>query len=513
VTGVTGRSLNELLDFSASKYASQIAAVEPGSKAVRYDELHRAADRLCSHLISSGVVRGDRIGIQAPKSIAVLAAIFGILKAGAAYVPVDRGAPKSRNAFIFSNCAVKHVIVSAGGDAEAAPGQPAPVPLGSVDPLLSELGLQAGPGNLSTEDVAVPDGLAYILYTSGSTGLPKGVMLTHLNALAFIDWCSSAFEPSESDRFSSHAPFHFDLSILDIYLSIKHGSTLVLIPDDTGKNPKELAPLIAAERLSIWYSTPSILKLLLEVKGIEDFDHSSLRTVLFAGEVFPVKHLRRLMGLWSTARFYNLYGPTETNVCTYYAVPQPAPVDDRDAIPIGKPCSGDVTKVTDDLERELPSGEEGELCVAGPSVTSGYWNLPDRNASAFFTDDRSVRWYKTGDVVRENAEGDYVYVGRRDRMVKRHGYRVELGEIEAALHRHDSIGEAAVVATADATGDLRITAFVSCEDDRPPSIIALKRFCMENLPAYMIPDRFLLQASLPKTSTQKIDYQRLKELA
>ncbi len=219
------------------------------------------------------------------------------------------------------------------------------------------------------------------------------------------------------------------------------------------------------------------------------------------------------MGLWSTARFFNLYGPTETNVCTYYEVPRPAPIDDSGAIPIGKPWSGDVTKVTDDRDRELPSGEEGELCVAGPSVTSGYWNLPDRNASAFFTDDRSVRWYKTGDVVRENAEGDYVYVGRRDRMVKRHGYRVELGEIEAALHRHDSIGEAAVVATADAAGDLRITAFVSCEDDRPPSIIALKRFCMENLPAYMIPDRFLLQASLPKTSTQKIDYQRLKELA
>jgi len=514
---VNSRSLHELLDASASRFPSQIAAVEPGLKEVRYDELQRAADRLCSHLVSNGVVRGDRIGIQAPKSIAFLAAIFGILKAGAAYVPVDRGAPRSRNAFIFSNCAVKHVICGAGGaadaDSTAEPNRPEPVSLGSVDPLLSELDLLTGPGDRSKPDIAVPDGLAYILYTSGSTGLPKGVMLTHHNALAFIDWCSSAFNPSERDRLSSHAPFHFDLSILDIYLSIKHGSTLVLVPDETGKNPKELASLIAAERLSIWYSTPSILKLLLEVKEIESFDHSGLRIVLFAGEVFPVKHLRRLMGLWSTARFFNLYGPTETNVCTYHEVSHPAPADDGRPIPIGKPCSGDVTKVADELNRELPPGEEGELCVAGPSVTSGYWNLPDRNASVFFTDDRGVRWYKTGDVVRENDDGEYVYVGRRDRMVKRHGYRVELGEIEAALHRHHSIGEAAVVATADATGDLRITAFISCEAEEPPSIIALKRFCMENLPAYMIPDRFLLQTALPKTSTQKIDYQRLKELA
>ena len=513
MTGTSVRSLDELLDVSASRYATRIAAAEPGFREVRYEELHRAASRLCSFLRSSGVVPGDRVGIQASKSAGVLAAIFGILKAGAAYVPVDRTAPKARNSFIFSNCAVKYVIIGVGSEIETDPLRPTPVALGRVDSLLSDLTLLPGPGDVPPGNVAVPDRLAYILYTSGSTGLPKGVMLTHDNALAFIDWCSAEFKPSEEDRFSSHAPFYFDLSILDIYVSIKHGSRLVLIPDDTCKNPKELASLIADERLSIWYSTPSILKLLLEVKGIEQFDHSSLRTILFAGEVFPVKHLRRLMALWSTARFYNLYGPTETNVCTYYEVPRPGPAEDGGPIPIGKPCSGDITRITDDHGRELSSGEEGELCVAGPSVTSGYWNLPERNASAFLADGRDVRWYKTGDVVRENAEGDYVYVGRRDRMVKRHGYRVELGEIEAALHRHAFINEAAVVATADPTGDLRITAFLNCDNEKPPSIIALKRFCMDTLPAYMIPDRFLVQASLPKTSTQKIDYQRLKELA
>jgi acyl-coenzyme A synthetase/AMP-(fatty) acid ligase len=234
--------------------------------------------------------------------------------------------------------------------------------------------------------------------------------------------------------------------------------------------------------------------------------------VLFAGEVFPLKHLRRLMDLWATARFYNLYGPTETNVCTFYALPERIAPEVENAVPIGKACSGDITMVADESNRKLRRGEEGELYVAGPSVTSGYWNLPERNASSFYDDGDGKRWYRTGDIVREDAQGDYIYIGRRDRMIKRHGYRVELGEIEAALHRHEAIAEAAVVAVPDASGEIRVTAFICCDGQESPSIIALKRFCMEKLPAYMIPDRFLVRTSLPKTSTQKIDYQRLKEL-
>jgi acyl-coenzyme A synthetase/AMP-(fatty) acid ligase len=145
-------------------------------------------------------------------------------------------------------------------------------------------------------------------------------------------------------------------------------------------------------------------------------------------------------------------------------------------------------------------------------VTRGYWNLPEKNAAAFFTDADGVRWYKTGDIVRQDQRGDYLYVGRRDRMIKRRGYRVELGEIEAALYRHTSISEAAVIATPDQTDGVRVTAFVNWIGNDRPSIIALKRFCSENLPAYMIPDRFSVQPSLPKTSTDKVDYQRLKEL-
>jgi non-ribosomal peptide synthetase component F len=167
--------------------------------------------------------------------------------------------------------------------------------------------------------------LAYILYTSGSTGKPKGVMLSHDNAVSFVDWCSEVFTPSASDRFSSHAPFHFDLSILDIHVALKHGATLVLVAEERGKDPTHLADLIEHEGITIWYSAPSILSLLAQFGGLAGRRFPGLRLVLFAGEVFPVKHLRSLCQLVPGPRYFNLYGPTETNVCTSTRCPHPFP--------------------------------------------------------------------------------------------------------------------------------------------------------------------------------------------
>ena len=204
---------------------------------------------------------------------------------------------------------------------------PRPIPQSPM--LLSKLsngksrwGTNPGAANEASRS---PDDLAYILYTSGSTGVPKGVMLTHRNATSFVDWCSSVFTPAEDDRFSSHAPFHFDLSILDIYVSLKHGASVHLIPDELGKKPRDLARFIADRRITVWYSTPAILSLLGEFGDLARLDCSALRLVLFAGEVFPVKQLRRIAGLWPSPDYYNLYGPTETNVCTFSKIPTPVP--------------------------------------------------------------------------------------------------------------------------------------------------------------------------------------------
>jgi len=206
-----------------------------------------------------------------------------------------------------------------------------------------------------------PSDLAYILYTSGSTGKPKGVMLSHDNAVSFVDWCSEVFEPTPSDRFSSHAPLHFDLSILDVHVCLKHGATLVLISDDLGKDALRLAQLIAGERITIWYSAPSILALLAQFGQLKRHDHRSLRHVLFAGEVFAVKHLRSLCEQWPGPRYFNLYGPTETNVCTYHEVVPPVPEDRTKPYPIGRVCSHLRSRVLDEHGADVPRGSEGEL--------------------------------------------------------------------------------------------------------------------------------------------------------
>jgi amino acid adenylation domain-containing protein len=354
------------------------------------------------------------------------------------------------------------------------------------------------------------DDLAYILYTSGSTGKPKGVMLSHRNAVSFVEWTSRTFEPTAEDRFSSHAPLYFDLSILDLYVPIKHAATLVLIGEHQGKDPNGLAEIIAAERLTIWYSAPSILGLLAQYGKLESHDLSALRLILFAGEVFPVKHLRRLQELLPGRRYFNLYGPTETNVCTWHEIPPQIPADRVDPFPIGRVCDHCRARVVGEQGGDVVRGEQGELCISGPSVLSGYWNLPERTREAFL-DSAAERWYRTGDVVVEGHDGVYTFVGRRDRMVKRRGYRIELGEIESILYGNPLLSEVAVVASSDDEG-VRIKAFVTTHDGSRPSLIALKRFCAENLPLYMVPDEFSFPPRLPRTPTDKIDYQRLKEI-
>jgi amino acid adenylation domain-containing protein len=353
-----------------------------------------------------------------------------------------------------------------------------------------------------------PDDLAYILYTSGSTGVPKGVMLTHRNAMSYVNWCSEVFAPSENDRFSGHAPFHFDLSILDIYVPIKHGASVHLIPDELGKNPKDLARFIASRQLTIWYSTPATLSLLAEFGQLNQHNYSQLRLVLFAGEVFPVKQLRRLAVHWPRQTYYNLYGPTETNVCTFARIPMPIPEERTEPYPIGWPCSHCAALVVDSEGAPVTAEEEGLLHISGPSVFSGYWNRP-KESSAAFLERNGTRWYNTGDVVKQDGDNGLVYVGRRDRMVKRRGYRIELNEIESCLYRHPAIKGAAVVSMPNAESGVRIVSYLATAGNSRPSIVEMKSFCNDHLPSYMNPDVFVFVDSLPRTSTNKVDYQSL----
>ena len=515
--------LPELLERSAQRYPDKVAVSVPGGASLTYSELSTLSNRLRDHLYRLGVRHGDRVGFRLHKSIDSVVALFGIMKTGAAYVPVDAESPAARGAFILNDCAVKAVIterdlVPALTQELAAKG--ATPHILAIDPkahgvpiggLLDELDASSTSALVGTSQIG-PDDIAYILYTSGSTGNPKGVVLSHMNAMSFIDWVSEMFAPTADDTFSSHAPFHFDLSILDIYVAVKHGARLVLFGESLGKDPVRLAPAIASEKITIWYSTPSILSLLADYGKLDRHNYSALRIVFFAGEVFPIPRFRVLRKFWSHPRFVNLYGPTETNVCTYFEVPESHEWEAMETFPIGYMCEPNKGRVVSELGHGVAISEPGELLVAGPNVMQGYWNLPDQNEKAFL-ELEGRRWYRTGDIVAEEAGQRYRYLSRRDRMVKRRGYRVELGEIEVGLLKHPDIREAAVVAVADPAASVRIAAFVSCAGERQLTIIELKTYASKNLPPYMIPDTFSVLGALPRTSTDKTDFQKLKALA
>jgi amino acid adenylation domain-containing protein len=518
-----GRTLHAYLEESVRRRGNHTAIEELDGRSITYADLGALSDRLRDRLIRWSVRPGDRVGFYMQKSIDAVATMYGILRCGAAYVPVDPGAPPSRDAYVLNNCAVRVAVVEEAflpnlrAEMEKLGDLPRFLVIGEAG---GGSGLREALDREERGDPAPraetvhprPEALAYILYTSGSTGKPKGVALSHRHATSFVDWCGEAFGPRETDRFSSHAPFHFDLSIHDVHVCLKHGATLVLFGEAAGKDPSTLASGIADKRISIWYSTPSILNLLLQYGKIGERDVSDLRWVLYAGEVFATKHLRALKAVWPKPRYANLYGPTETNVCTWYEVPREIPADRTEPYPIGRPCSHCRAKVVDTEGKEVAPGTEGELAIAGPAVLNEYWNLPEQTARAFLDGPGGERWYKTGDLVVEQPDGDYMFIGRRDRMVKRRGYRVELGEIEAGLYKHPSVKEAAAIGVDDPEAGVRILAFLKCAGSEPPSIIEMKRFSAENLPRYMIPDTFSFVEALPKTSTDKIDYQKLKEM-
>jgi amino acid adenylation domain-containing protein len=521
--------LTDYIETSADKFPNRTAIVGPDGRSLTYLELNSLATVVASFLSSRGIGVGDRVGIILPKSIEAVAIIFGILQCRAAYVPADWTSPVERNYAILTDCNVKALFLdsrlvaplkaAAGGG--LLPELVVNVPDDGDEAIREECTSwqevleQDSLPSKATE--RTKDDLAYILYTSGSTGKPKGVMLTHANACAFVDWCSQAFQPVPEDRFSSHAPFHFDLSVLDLYVSLKHGASLHLIAPDVGQNPRQLAQFIAERRITVWYSAPSILAMMvqfgkLERQSLQRGENtqraaSSLRLVLFAGEVFPVKHLRHLTKLWQSPTYYNLYGPTETNVCTAAKIEIPIPEERSEPYPIGHLCSHCSAMVLDESGRLVNNGGEGLLYIAGPSVFVGYWKRPEENATRFI-EQEGQRWYNTGDVVRFEQEAGYIYIGRRDRMVKRRGYRIELGEIEKALYQHTQLTEVAVIACFE-SDDVKILAYVASQTSEHPSLIQMKSFCSHMLPSYMIPDTFIFCDRLPRTSTDKIHYQAL----
>ena len=512
--------LPHLLANSASKFPDRTAVVA-GSESLTYAELDRLSDRVAAVLFAAGVRRGDRVGLFLPKSIGAVVGLYGAMKAGAAYVPIDPGAPAGRAAYIVENCGIR-VLLTSGSRSAAVTEIVTKAP--SLERLVLLDGAEPAPASsiaitpwaqVDAESASAPvldaieTDLAYILYTSGSTGVPKGVMISHRNSLTFVDWAHKEIGVTENDRMSSHAPLHFDLSVFDLFVAAKAGAALVLVPEGLSSFPFRLAEWIDKERITVWYSVPTILSLLVRSGNLSRFSYDALRTIIFAGEVFPVKYLRDLMLLVRKPAYYNFYGPTETNVITYYRVPE-IPEDRTAPIPIGSACANmDVFGLTDEGKRVERPGDVGELYARGSFVAQGYWGDEEKTQRNFVPNPAHHGFkeiaYRTGDLVTLDDNGDYIFLGRRDDMVKSRGYRIELGEVETTMYRHQSVREAAVVAVPDAAIGARLVAFVVMAADAGIEAAELHAFCGEYLPRYMVPESIELRESLPKTSTGKVD--------
>lgn len=518
-----GFLLHHSIDASARRDADHQAFRFAG-EGLTYGQLVERANRLAQVLIAHGVRPHDRVGIYMNKCLELPVALYGILKAGAAYVPIDPTAPPARARFIAEDCQIRLLIShpshrrKAARVADDTPSLEVVVGIGP--PADTDGATTFLPWDVlddaSTEDPGVPlveQDLAYIMYTSGSTGVPKGLMHTHGSGLAYARLSAREYGVRWDDRLGNHSPLHFDMSTFEYLTGPLCGATTVIIPEEVTMFPRSLGQLIEEERLTFWYSVPLALIQLLEQGEIAERDASSLRWVLFGGEPFAPKHLSRLAELWPGARFSNSYGPAEVNQCTAYHLPV-GPIDADATIPIGPVWPGAEGQILDDEDRPVAPGEVGELVIRSSTMMRGYWARPDLNGKAFYRrqlfDGFDKVYYRTGDLVRDCGDGNLLFLGRRDRLVKVRGYRVELDEVEAVLNALPGVAEAAAVDVRDAQDQASIAAAVLPREGAAIDEAALRRGATARLSFYAVPTRIEIRTAMPRTGSGKIDRKALR---
>ena len=473
------------------------SAVVWGEEVLTYCELDARANRLGRYLQSLGVRPGERVGIHLERSAGMLVALLAVLKAGAAYVPLDLAYPRQRLAQMIDDSELR-LVLSESSLRDALPAEGVPVVL--LDALAEQFDRQSGE---PLAPCAGGDDLAYILYTSGSTGAPKGVMIPHRSLVNFLTAPDVARMVRSGDTVLATSTISFDISITELFLPLTVGAAVLIVPREIVREGARLAELMRRHRVNVMQATPSTFRMLLG----SGWQPAADLTIISGGEVLDDDLARRL--LTAGGRLWNSYGPTETTVwCVMHMVTSP-----QGNIPIGRPIANIQLYVMDAHGSPAPIGVAGELWVGGAGLARGYWGRPELTAQRFVPNPldsgSSAPLYRTGDLVRWLADGNLEFLGRVDGQVKIRGNRVELGEIEAALRTHPLVHQAAAALREAAPGEHRLTAYVVAEQRQTIPVDELRRFLRQTLPDFMIPAAFVFLDALPMTASGKLDRRAL----
>jgi amino acid adenylation domain-containing protein len=483
-------------------------AVVCGGQSLSYGELNARANQLARTLAARGVRPGDLIAVWGTRSLETLINLLGVVKAGGAFLPLDPANPAERLSFTLNDSAARLLLTAKGCDVPSLTRATDTIESSAVAPI--------GPQDeINADPIATADDLAYVMYTSGSTGQPKGVMIEHAAVVNTLDDINERFSVSKTDRVLCLSSFAFDLSVYDVFGVLGAGGAVVLPDDAAAREPATWAGLIDTHQVTLWNTVPALMELLASYREATHCPPLlGVRLAMLSGDWIPVSLPNRVRALMPGAKVVSLGGATEASIWSIWY-----PIDRVDptwsSIPYGKALRHQSFYILDEAHRPCAVGTPGELYTGGCGVARGYLNRPELTAERFvddpFSNQPAARMFRTGDRGRWCDDGNIEFLGRIDNQIKINGNRIELGEIETALARHPQIRDAVVVAPRDAAGRRRLAAFYVAATDAEPQEQDLLAWLARQLPTYMLPQQMSVRQSLPLTANGKVDRQALAE--
>ena len=494
----------EYLENTVKTYPNKTAIIDEKDN-ISFECLQKQAKNIASYLQSNNIDKNLPIGVFLPKSIEAIKSFLGIVYNGDFYVPLDIKNPISRVEAIIKKLEIKYIITNINS-AKLLKDLNLNIEIILLDNIEIEKEVEF---NFINYNLSIDTNPAYIINTSGSTGAPKGVVVSHKSIIDYIDWAIDTFKIDSSFKIGNQAPFIFDNSVLDIYLMLSTGATLNLIPENLFMFPVKLVDYLEKESINFIFWVPSIMANIVTLDLLKN-RNLELRFVSFAGEVMPTKIMNYWKNYIPNALFVNLYGPTEITVdCTYFIVNRD--FKDDEPLPIGYACRNTDILVLDQEDKLIIEANKiGELCVRGSSLALGYYNDPEKTALTFTQNPLNKAYpekiYRTGDIVYYNERGELIYKGRKDFQIKHMGYRIELGEIETAILAINGVDNACILYDSE-NKNIVLIYESSVKTTQREILLALH----SKLPKYMLPTKFILLDAMPLNINGKIDRNRLKE--